>query len=384
MKVVIAPDSFKESLSAFDVADAIEKGFRKVFSNIDIVKVPIADGGEGTVDTLVNYTGGKIIKKEVTGPLGSPVTAKFGILGDGKTAVIEMASASGIHLVPSDKRKPLWLTTKGTGELIMAAIDEGVHKIIIGLGGSATNDGGAGMAKALGIKLLDENGNIIPEGGGNLSQLAYIDMSAMDPRIQNVNIEAACDVDIPLLGKNGASAIFGPQKGATPEMIEELERNLAHYAQKIKEHLGKDIANVPGAGAAGGLGAGLLAFLDVKLRKGVDIVLEVTKFSEKVQNADLVITGEGKIDGQTVFGKTPIGVANVAKKYDIPVIGIAGTLANDSHIVYDHGIDALFSSVPGIISKEESMKDAAENIEKVATNIAILFKIGRNSMKTNN
>ena len=377
MKIVIAPDSFKESLSAFEVASAIERGFQKVFPDIQTIKIPMADGGEGTVDTLVKGTGGKFIKKEVTGPTGTRVEAKFGILGDGHTAVIEMAAASGIHLVPQEKRNPLWLTTRGTGELILAALDEGVKKIIIGLGGSATNDGGAGMAKALGVKLLDKHGNDIPDGGGYLTKIASIDISALDPRLNEVTIEAACDVNVPLLGKNGASAIFFFNDAATTEMIEELDKNLAHYARKIKEYLGRDVADVPGAGAAGGLGAGLLAFLDAKLRNGIEIVLEVTKFREIVQDADFVITGEGKIDGQTIYGKTPIGVAKVAKEYDIPVIGIAGTLTRDSRIVYDYGIDALFSIVPGIIPESESMENAAEYIENLAANIAALLKISR-------
>jgi glycerate 2-kinase len=375
MKVVIAPDSFKESMTAKEVCDAVEKGFRKVFPDANIVKVPMADGGEGTVESLVDATGGSIIPCVVTGPLGLKADAFFGMLGDGNTAVIEMAAASGIHLVAPENRNPLLTTTRGTGELILAALDYGAERIIMGIGGSATNDGGAGMASALGIKLLDENGYELPPGGGSLGRLASINLSEMDPRFSKVRFEVACDVDNPLTGPRGASAIFGPQKGANAEMVETLDANLAHYAAIIAATLGKNVRDIPGAGAAGGLGAGLLAFLQAELKSGVDIVIEATGLVEKMRGADLVITGEGKIDSQTVYGKTPIGVAKTAKKLNIPVIAIAGNISKDSHIVKQHGIDALFSIVPGAITLEEAMRDAAENVERLAENIAAVVKM---------
>jgi glycerate 2-kinase len=378
MKVIIAPDSFKESLSALEVANAIEKGFRDIFPEAEYVKIPMADGGEGTVQSLVDATGGRIVKTEVTGPLGDRVQAFFGMLGDGKTAVIEMAAASGLHLVPSEKRNPLVTTTRGTGELILAALDEGAEHIIIGIGGSATNDGGAGMIQALGGRLLNRHGQEIGPGGGSLSELADIDLSGLDQRLKCVKIEVACDVDNPLTGPKGASAVFGPQKGATPEMVVTLDKNLHHYADVIERVLGKQVKDIPGAGAAGGLGAGLLAFLDAKLKRGVEIVLETVNFHERIQGASLVITGEGRIDRQTIFGKTPIGVAKAAKRYNIPVIAIAGSVSDDSDVVRSHGIDALYSIVPGIIPLEKALANARYYVTQTARNIAAVYKIGTN------
>lgn len=375
VKIVIAPDSFKESLSALEVAESIERGFKRVIPDAQYIKIPMADGGEGTVQSLVDATGGEIISKTVTGPLGKPVEAFFGILGNKTTAVIEMAAASGLHLVPVGERNPLVTTTRGTGELIAAALDYGVNHLIIGLGGSATNDGGAGMAKALGARLLDKNGIEIGEGGGALDRLASIDLSNFDPRLAHVKIEAACDVDNPLTGEKGASAIFGPQKGATQEMVAQLDQNLSHYATIIEQDLGKKIKDIPGAGAAGGLGGGILAFLPSKLKRGVEIVIEATGLSQMIADAALVITGEGKIDSQTIYGKTPIGVAKTAKKHGIPVIGIAGNVSNDSHVVYEHGIDAVFSIVPGVIVLEDAFKYAAEYVERTAANIATIWKM---------
>lgn len=377
MKIIIAPDSYKESLSALEVSEAIEKGFKYHFPDAEYVKIPMADGGEGTVQSLVDATGGEIIQKTVTGPLGKPVEAFFGILGNKRTAVIEMAAASGLHLVPQDQRNPLITTTRGTGELISAALDHGVTHIIIGIGGSATNDGGAGMAKALGVGLFDTKGREIGEGGGALGEVASIDVAQLDPRLEKVKIEVACDVDNPLTGERGASAIFGPQKGAIPEMVELLDRNLGHYATIINRELGKDIIEVPGAGAAGGLGGGLLAFLPSELKRGVDIVIEATGLAETVKDADLVITGEGKIDHQTIFGKTPIGVAKTAKKFDVPVIGLAGNLGKDSHVVQEHGIDAIFSIVPGVVLLEDAFKNAAAYVERAAANVAAVWKMNR-------
>lgn len=376
MKIVIAPDSFKESLTALHVCEAVEKGIRTHFPDAEISKVPMADGGEGTVQSLVDATGGQIIQAKVTGPLDKEVEAFYGILGDGKTAVIEMAAASGLHHVPVDRRNPLITTTRGTGELILKALDHKVKHIIIGIGGSATNDGGAGMAKALGAKLLDANGAEIKEGGGSLDQLASIDLTNLDPRLAEVKVEVACDVDNPLTGETGASAVFGPQKGATPDMVKRLDRNLAHYAAVIEKEMNIHIQSVPGAGAAGGLGGGLLAFLSAELKPGVDIVIEATQLESYIKDADLVITGEGRIDGQTIYGKTPIGVAKTAKKHSVPVIAIAGSIGTGSEAVYEHGISALFSVVPGAVDLSEALEKAGENIERTAKNVASVIRLG--------
>lgn len=376
MKIVIAPDSFKESLTALHVCEALEKGIKTHFPNAEISKVPMADGGEGTVQSLVDATGGQIIQAKVTGPLGKEVEAFYGILGDGKTAVIEMAAASGLHQVPMDERNPLITTTRGTGELILKALDQKVKHIIIGIGGSATNDGGAGMAKALGAKLINTNGAEIKEGGGSLNQLAAIDLTNFDSRLAEVKVEVACDVDNPLTGATGASAVFGPQKGATPDMVKQLDRNLAHYAAVIEKEMDIHIQNVPGAGAAGGLGGGLLAFLSAELKPGVDIVIEATQLESYIKNADLVITGEGRIDGQTIYGKTPIGVAKTAKKHSVPVIAIAGSIGAGSEAVYEHGISALFSVVPGAVDLSEALAKAVENIERTAKNVASVIRLG--------
>ncbi|MCU7763724.1 glycerate kinase [Priestia megaterium] len=375
MKIVVAPDSFKESLTALHVCEAVEKGIKTHFPNAEISKVPMADGGEGTVQSLVDATGGQIIQAKVTGPLGKEVEAFYGILGDGNTAVIEMAAASGLHHVPVDKRNPLITTTRGTGELILKALDHKVKHIIIGIGGSATNDGGAGMAKALGAKLLDANGAEIKEGGGSLDQLASIDLTNLDFRLAEVKVEVACDVDNLLTGEIGASAVFGPQKGATPDMVRQLDRNLAHYAAVIEKEMDIHIQNVAGAGAAGGLGGGLLAFLSAELKPGVDIVIEATQLESYIKDADLVITGEGRIDGQTIYGKTPIGVAKTAKKHSVPVIAIAGSIGAGSEAVYEHGIHALFSVVPGAVALSEALEKADENIERTAKNVASVIRL---------
>ncbi|MCY8498594.1 glycerate kinase [Bacillus atrophaeus] len=379
MKIVIAPDSFKESLSALEAAHAIERGFKTVFPDAEYRKLPMADGGEGTVQSLIDSTNGWIKEQVVTGPMGEQVKAFFGMMGDGKTAVIEMAAASGLHLVPVDKRNPLVTTTRGTGELIAAALDAGAERLIIGIGGSATNDGGAGMIQALGGRLLDDSGRELGAGGGALSQLASIDVSGLDSRLQNVKLEVACDVDNPLTGPRGASAVFGPQKGATDDMVGVLDQNLAHFADVAEKVLGSTYRETEGAGAAGGLGWSLLVFLHADLKRGIDIVLEAVDFENEVQDADLVITGEGRIDSQTIYGKTPIGVAKVAKSYDVPVIGIAGSVSQDSDAVYQHGIDALFSIVPGVVSLEDAFEHAAEYMERTARDIAASIKLAKTS-----
>ncbi|EOD01812.1 glycerate kinase [Caldisalinibacter kiritimatiensis] len=356
MKIVIAPDSFKGSLTALEVAESIEKGIKNVCKDAEIVKVPMADGGEGTVKSLVDATKGEIVTECVTGPLGQKIEAFYGILGDRKTAVIEMAAASGLPLVPVNKRNPMLTTTYGTGELIKAALDKGCRKFIIGIGGSATNDGGAGMAQALGVRLLDKEGKEISFGGGELINLHKIDVTNMDKRLKESTFIVACDVDNPLCGPNGASYIYGPQKGATKEMVVRLDNSLKHFAQIVKKDLDKKVENIKGAGAAGGLGAGLVAFLDATLSPGIDIVIEATKLKEKIKDADLVITGEGKIDSQTINGKTPIGVAKIAKKFHIPVIAIAGCISDDAEINHEYGIDTMFSIINYPITVDEALK----------------------------
>ncbi|MEK4310514.1 glycerate kinase [Bacillus sp. FSL P2-0092] len=378
MKIVIAPDSFKESLSAYEVSCAIERGFHAILPDAEYIKLPMADGGEGTVQSLVDATGGYMINQVVTGPLGDPVDAFFGMLGDGETAVIEMAAASGLHLVPQEKRNPLLTTSKGTGELMLAALDQGAKHVIIGLGGSATNDGGVGMMQGLGAAFLDQAGQELSPGGGALHQLASIDLSGLDPRLQSVRLEAACDVDNPLTGKRGASVVFGPQKGADEEMVQVLDKNLAHFAHIAEKQFTVSFEDAAGAGAAGGLGASLLGFLHADLQRGIDIVLKAVQFDDVIKEADLVITGEGRIDQQTIYGKTPIGVAKAAKQYHLPVIGIAGSLSKDSAVVHEHGIDALFSIVPGVTSLSEAMRDGAIHVERTARNIAAAISIGRN------
>lgn len=376
-KVVIAPDSFKESLSALEVAEAIERGFRQIFPQVQYVKLPMADGGEGTVDSMVAATGGEIVTVAVTGPLGQPVQAFYGLLGEGETAVIEMAAASGLHLAPKAQRDPRMTTSYGTGELILAALDRGVKTIILGIGGSATNDGGAGMMQALGARLLDENRQALPPGGAALAQLAYIDLSGVDPRLQQVSITAACDVDNPLCGANGASAVFGPQKGATPEMVTQLDAALRHYGTLLEQATGREVINAPGAGAAGGMGAALLGMLNARLRPGIEIVIETLQLEEALRDADLVITGEGRLDSQSIHGKTPIGVARVAKRFGLPVIGIAGSLSKDYQVVHQHGIDAAFSVLDRVVSLEEALAEAADNLEVTARNVAAVWRLAQ-------
>ena len=372
-KYVVAPDSFKESMTAKEVCDAMEKGIKKADSAAEVIKVPMADGGEGTVDSLVDATNGQRVIVEVTGPLGNKISAYYGILGNGTTAVIEMAKASGLEIVEKKKRNPMITTTFGTGELIRDALDHNVKEIIIGLGGSSTNDGGSGMAQALGAKLLDQNNHQISFGGGNLNKLDKIDISNLDSRLQDVKIILASDVTNPLIGKDGASRVFGPQKGATPEMVEKLENNLQHYAKIIKRDLNKDVASVSGAGAAGGLGAGLMAFTTCKMRQGVDIAIEVTKLEEKVKSADYVFTGEGGTDFQTKFGKTPYGVAKLGKKYHKPVISLAGYLGEGIDSLYSEGFTAIFGIIPGACDLSTALKNGPSNVARTTENIVRLL-----------
>jgi len=374
MRIVVAPDSYKGSVSAMGVADAMERGIHKVFVDAVISKIPIADGGEGTVESMVGATGGTPRCTQVTGPLGERVAAQWGTLGDGKTAIIEMAAASGLPLVAKDKLNVRIATSRGTGELILAALDAGLRKIIIGIGGSATNDGGAGMARALGIRFLGADGHELPEGGAALAQLARIDTAGLDPRIAETELIVACDVDNPLCGTRGASAVFGPQKGATAAIVEELDSALAHFAKIAREATGRDVANFPGAGAAGGLGAGLMFFTPAKLRPGVEIVLEAVGFAEAVSTADFVVTGEGRTDFQTAFGKAPVGVAKVAKSRGIPVFCLSGGLGEGANDVLEQGIDAVMSICDRPLSLEECMRDGSGLIEAGAERLCRIVK----------
>ena len=377
MKIVIAPDSYKESLSALEVATQIELGFKEVFPYAQYVKVPMADGGEGTVQAMIEATHGRRVEVEVTAPLGERIPSFYALTGDGHTAMIEMAAASGLALVPADQRDPLITTSYGTGELIAAALDAGARHLIVGIGGSATNDGGAGMLQALGVKLLDVQGQPIGRGGAPLAQLARIDASGLDARLAACTIEVACDVDNPLTGERGASAIFGPQKGATPAMVQTLDANLQHFAQLIERDVGVEVEHIAGAGAAGGMGAAMLAFLKGQLRPGCEIIAKAVGLEAAVQDADLVITGEGRIDQQTIFGKTPFGVATVARKHGKPVIGIAGSLGTNAHVVHDHGIDAIFSVLSRTCNIEDAMAEAAFNVRSAARNVAAMLAIGQ-------
>ncbi|BBQ82497.1 TPA: glycerate kinase [Kluyvera ascorbata] len=377
MKIVIAPDSYKESLSALEVASAIEDGFRAIYPDAEYIKVPVADGGEGTVEAMVAATQGRVVQVTVTGPLGEPVAGFYGISGDERCAFIEMAAASGLALLPPAARNPLKTTSWGTGELIRHALDLGVTWIIIGIGGSATNDGGAGMVQALGAKLLTADGQPLAPGGAALATLAKIDISGLDKRLARCRIDVACDVTNPLIGEEGASAIFGPQKGATPEMVAQLDHALAHYARHIADDLGLDVLTLEGGGAAGGMGAALYAFCGAQLRPGIDIVTEALHLDALLADADLVITGEGRIDSQTIHGKVPVGVARVAKRHRIPVIGIAGSLTADVGVVHQHGLDAVFSVLYRICSLDDALAEAGANVRMAARNIAAVIKIGQ-------
>jgi glycerate kinase len=366
MRILVAPDSFKGSLTAMEVAKNIKKGINSYDSKIDVELLPMADGGEGTVQSLVDATNGEIIEKEVNGPLGNKVKAFYGLLGDQKTAVIEMAAASGLPLVPEGKKNPLKTTTYGTGELIASALDAGAQKIIIGIGGSATNDAGVGMAQALGAEILDAEEQQIDFGGGNLDKIEKINLDKLDSRLQDVEVVVACDVDNPLYGKDGAAYVYAPQKGADPEMVKILDQNLRHFNQIAIKELNKDINKIPGAGAAGGLGAGLVAFLDAELKAGVDIVLDIIDFESYLKDVDLVITGEGMLDGQSIYGKTPVGVSRSAAKKDIPVIAIAGTLGEGVEKILDYGINSYFS----IIDRPAELKEIIEESPELLANLS--------------
>jgi glycerate kinase len=376
MRILIAPQSLKGSLTAAEAGQAIAQGVEAVYPEAEIDIVPVADGGEGTVQALVDATGGMLIEQTVTGPLGEPVVAFFGLLGDGKTAAIEMAACAGLPLVPPERRDPRITTTFGVGELILAALEYGCRRFIIGIGGSATNDGGAGMAQALGVSLLTDDGKDIAQGGAALADLARISTEMMDVRLQSCTVDVACDVTNPLCGPTGASAVYGPQKGATPEMVVQLDAALDHYAQVVERDLKLAVRDVPGSGAAGGLGAGLLAFLHASLRPGAQIVMEAVQLEKRMSMADLVITAEGQLDNQTAYGKSVGAVAALAKRYKLPVLAIAGGLADDYQDIYKLGVDAITVLPSGPMTLEYAIEHAA-SLTRDATERALrMLRLG--------
>jgi glycerate kinase len=379
MRVLIAPAPFKGSLSAPQAAEAIARGLREAFPEAELELLPLADGGAGTVAALVAATGGRTFTARVTGPLGEPIEASWGLLGDDETAVIEMAAAAGLGLLPPGMRAPLKATTYGVGELIRAALGHSPRRIIIGLGDSATVDGGAGLAQALGVRLLDSRGEELPPKAGNegLARLEGLDLSGLEPRLRGVEVLAACDVQNPLLGPEGAARVFGPQKGASPEMVPLLEGNLKRLAEVIARDLGREVADLPGAGAAGGLGAGLAGFLGASLHSGIELIKGVLKFEARLAEADLVVTGEGQVDRQTAFGKAPVGVARSAKRLGKPVICFAGAIGPGAEEVYAHGLDVLVPILPGPLPLEEALARAEELLEAAAARAGRLLKLGR-------
>lgn len=377
MKIIIAPQSFKGSLKAHEAAEAMEKGIKAYNSNIKTVLLPVADGGAGTVRSLVQATGGRLVNAQVHGPLGDKVIATWGILGDTSSAVIEVAAASGLDLIPGDRLNPMSSSTYGTGEQILAALESGCKRIIIGLGDSATVDGGAGIAQALGIKLLDANLQPIPNGGAGLSLLKHIDATGRYPLISKCQILCACDVTNPLYGPEGAAFVYGPQKGATPDMVKQLDAALRNFSNVITQDLGLDIANLPGAGAAGGLGAGLVAFLGATLERGVDLICDSIGFDKYLESANLVITGEGRIDFQTAFGKSVVGIAGRAKTAGKPVIAICGELGQGYEEVYRYGIDTVMSILPRCMNRDEAMREAGKLVQDTTERVIRLFCISQ-------
>ncbi|MBQ4558915.1 MAG: glycerate kinase [Tyzzerella sp.] len=373
MKIIVSPDSFKGSCSAIEVANSIEKAIYDVDRTVDVVKMPVADGGEGTIDAITSCVPSTIYEMEICDPMGKRAMAKYAVIDNGDTAIIEMAQASGLPMVPVEERNPLLATTYGTGQLMKDALDKGVKKMIIGIGGSATNDGGAGMLMALGASFRNIKGEEIALGGAALAELVEIDLSEFDSRIFDVDITVACDVTNPLTGENGASYVYGPQKGATPEMVEELDVALSHFAKLSAKGFGKDYSTYPGTGAAGGLGFALIAYCKAKFAAGIDIVLNVSGFEKELADADLVITGEGRIDGQSVQGKVLYGIGTRAKAKNVPVIAVGGAVRSDSEALLNHGITAMFSIANGPMTLEYAMEHGCELIEQVTKNVMRVF-----------
>lgn len=373
MKIVVAPNAFKGCLTASEAARAMAAGIGRAFPDAEIVHVPVADGGDGMVDVALEALGGNLRRVSVTGPLFAPVDAPLCYVESNRFAAVEMALASGLALVPPDQRDPTCTTTLGTGELIAAALELGVSRIAVGIGGSATTDGGIGMASALGVRFLDADGAEVQPAGSDLGRIRRIDVSNLDPRVRDVRIEAVCDVDNPLCGPNGAAHVYGPQKGATPEQVTLLDEGLANLADVIESDLGIKVRDLPGAGAAGGLGAGLHAFLGADLKRGVDLVLDLVGLDAKLAGADLVLTGEGQIDSQTAFGKAPAGVGAAAKRQGIPCVAIAGSIGSDVADLVEVGIIAVFSHCSRPMTLDDAMSDAAALLGAAAEQVVRLF-----------
>lgn len=383
MKVLIAIDSFKGSISSIEGSKAISLGIKEIYPEAEIVTLPLADGGEGTVEALVQATGGKRVEKEVAGPLKEKVHAAYGILGDGKTAVIEVAAACGLPLVPDNQRNPLLTTTYGVGELISDAIEKGCREFVIGLGGSATNDAGIGMLQALGFRFLNQQNEEVGLGAQALHDIWKIDLSQAHAKLKECTFKVACDVNNPLYGPNGAAHIFGPQKGAAPDVIEQLDKGLKHFAEIALHALGTDIHNTPGAGAAGGLGAAFSGFLNAELQSGIQLVLDIVNMEKNMQGADFVITGEGKLDGQTSMGKAPLGVAKLAQKHKIPVLALAGGVNEETAVLNNLGITSYFSIVNAPMTLEEAMdpKVAFNNLKSTTHQLFRLLQAVRADVK---
>ena len=377
LRIVISPQAFKHSIGAREAALAIQRGVLRAAPDADTILIPVADGGDGTLSALIDTTGGSYRDATVTGPLGEPQAARWGVMGDGETAVIEMALASGLALIPDHRRDPRRATTYGTGELMRAALDDGYRRIIVGLGGSATNDGGTGMASALGARFLDANGDLLPPGGAALANLVRVDASGLHPVLSETTVIGATDVTNPLCGETGASAIFGPQKGATPEMVSELDGCLANFARVIHSDLGIDVLHTPGSGAAGGLGAGLSAFAGAELRSGINMVCDVLDFDRHAPGADFVITGEGRADRSTAFDKAPVGIARRARQFGVPTVLMAGSLGPGYETLYEHGIDAILPIAEEPADLDSSLRRGSELLERAAERAIRLYGLGR-------
>ena len=379
MKIVIAPDSFKGCLNALNVAHAMRRGVQRVFPDSLIEMIPMADGGEGTVDAILCAVRGEKIEINVTDPLGRSIMATYALIDEGETAIIEMAAASGLTLLSKQERNPSVTSTQGTGLLIKNALDRGVKKILLGIGGSATNDGGAGLAVALGVRLLDSMGNVLPQGGAALADLVNIDMSGLDPRLAKVRIEVACDVENPLCGPEGASVVYGPQKGANTKDIQLMDKALQRLGEVLSEIAGTNLLELAGGGAAGGLGAGVVGFLGAQLRPGSQMVLEVANADEKIKQADLVLTGEGRTDFQTAYGKVPVGVSALARKYAVPVLVISGSVEGAPDFLAYTGIATCFSVAEGPTTLEEALLKAEQQLERAVWRILTVWKLGEES-----
>lgn len=374
--ILIAPDSFKESLSAREVCLAIQRGMQKVYPEAAFILSPMADGGEGTLDAVVTSAGGVKKQLNVRDPLGRSVLAHYGIIEASKTGIIEMATASGLELLKLSERDPAITSTYGTGQLIKQCLADGMRTILIGVGGSATNDGGRGMAEALGIRFLDRNGQLLPNSVSSLMQLATIDVSKLDPRVAETTFIIATDVDNPLCGPYGASVVFGPQKGADKKLVQELDNALHQYGELIRQNLGKDVLSLKGAGAAGGLAAGLVAFTNATIKNGAEIVMTYTDLAEKMQQADLCLTGEGKLDDQSKAGKVPVAVASLAARYDdVPVIALAGSITAENAALYQEGFTSVFSIQSGVTELETAMQQTDANLERASENIARILRL---------